>query len=50
MQRSEIRLDGNILVDPIPMGIQRLGGRKRIVAPGGSEIVPTTKPRPDGTW
>jgi hypothetical protein len=49
MQRSEIRLDGNILVDRIPMGIQRLVGRNRIVAPGGSEIVPTTKPQPDGT-
>ena len=28
---------------------QRRGGRKRIVAPDGSEIVPPTKPQPDGT-
>jgi len=25
------------------------GGRKRIVAPDGSEMVPTSKPQPDGT-
>ena len=31
------------------MRFQRRGGRKRIVAPDGSEIVPTTKPQPDGT-
>jgi hypothetical protein len=29
--------------------IQRRGGRKRIVAPDGSAIVPTSKPQPDGT-
>ena len=29
--------------------MQRRGGRKRIVAPDGSEIVPTSKPRPDST-
>jgi hypothetical protein len=28
---------------------QRRGGRKRIIAPDGSEIVPTSKLRPDGT-
>jgi hypothetical protein len=28
---------------------QRRGGRKRIVAPDGSEIVPTSKPQPDST-
>jgi hypothetical protein len=28
---------------------QRRGGRKRVVAPDGSESVPTTKPQPDGT-
>ena len=33
----------------IPMRFQRRGGRKRIVAPDGSEIVPTSKPQPDGT-
>ena len=30
-------------------GVQRRGGRKRIVAPDGSEIAPTSKPQPDGT-
>jgi hypothetical protein len=45
----ETRLDGETLVVRIPMRFQRRGGRKRIVAPDGSEIVPTSKPRPDGT-
>jgi hypothetical protein len=31
------------------MRFQRRGGRKRIVAPDGSVIVPTSKPQPDGT-
>jgi hypothetical protein len=31
------------------MRFQRRGGRKRIVAPDGSEIAPTPKPTPDGT-
>jgi hypothetical protein len=31
------------------MRFQCRGGRKRIVAPDGSEIVPTNKPQPDGT-
>ena len=31
------------------MRFQRRGGRKRIVAPDCSEIVPTSKPQPDGT-
>ena len=31
------------------MRFQRRGGRKRIVAPDGSAIVPTSKPQPDGT-
>jgi hypothetical protein len=33
----------------IPMRFQRRGGRKRIVAPDGSEIASTKKPQPDGT-
>jgi hypothetical protein len=45
----ETRLDGTTLVVRIPMRFQRRGGRKRIVAPDGSEIAPTTKPQPDGT-
>ena len=31
------------------MRFQRRGGRKRIVAPDGCEIVPTSKPQADGT-
>ena len=45
----ETRLDGDTLVVRIPMRFQRRGGRKRIVALDGSQIVPTTKPQPDGT-
>ena len=37
------------LVLRIPMRVQRPGGRKRIVAPDGSQIVATFKPQPDGT-
>ena len=36
----ETRLDGSTLVVRIPMRFQRRGGRKRIVAPDGSAIVP----------
>jgi hypothetical protein len=43
------RLDGSTLVVRIPMRFQRRGGRKRIVAPDGTAIVPTSKPQPDGT-
>jgi hypothetical protein len=45
----ETRLDGSALVVRIPMRFQRRGGRKRIVAPDGSAIVPSCKPQPDGT-
>jgi hypothetical protein len=31
------------------MRFQRRGSRKRIVAPDGSAIVPSSKPQPDGT-
>jgi hypothetical protein len=48
-QGVETRLDGETLVVRIPMRFQRRGGRKRIVAPDGSDIVPTSKPRPDST-
>ena len=44
-----IRFDGHTLVVRIPMRFQRRGGRKRIVAPDGSAIVPSSKPQPDGT-
>jgi hypothetical protein len=46
---AETRLDGTTLVVRIPMRFQRRGGRKRIVAPDGSELAPSTKPQPDGT-
>jgi hypothetical protein len=45
---TEARLDGSTLVVRIPMRFQRRGGRKRIVAPDGSELAPATKPQPDG--
>jgi hypothetical protein len=37
------------LVVRIAMRFQRRGGRKRIMTPDGSAIVPTSKPQPDGT-
>jgi hypothetical protein len=49
IQGAETRLDGSTLVVRIPMRFQRRGGRKRILAPDGSKIVPTSKPQPDGT-
>jgi hypothetical protein len=49
MSSIESRLDGSTLVVRIPMRFQRRGGRKRIVAPDGSELAPATKPQPDGT-
>jgi hypothetical protein len=45
----ETRLDGGTLIVRIPMRFQRRGGRKRIVAPDGRKIVPTSKPQPDRT-
>jgi hypothetical protein len=43
------RVDGHTLVVRIPMRFQRRGGRRRIVAPDGSEIAPSSKPQPDRT-
>jgi hypothetical protein len=37
------------LIERIPMRFQRRGGRKRIVAPDGSEFALSSEPRPDGT-
>jgi hypothetical protein len=48
-QGVETRLDRGTLIVRIPMRFQRRGGRKRIVAPDGTEIVPVNKPQPDGT-
>jgi hypothetical protein len=49
IQNAETRLDGATLVVRVPMRFQRRGGRKRIVALDDSEVVPVTKPQPDGT-
>jgi hypothetical protein len=48
IQGAEISLEGSTLVVRIPMRFQRRGGRKRIVAPDGSELTPSL-PQPDGT-
>jgi hypothetical protein len=45
----ETELDGSTLVVRIPMQFQRRGGRKRIVAPDGSAIAPSSKSQPDAT-
>jgi hypothetical protein len=45
---AESRLDGGALVVRIPMRLGRQCGRKRILAPNGSELTPPTKPQPDG--
>ena len=44
----ETRLDGSTLVVRVPMRFQRRGGRKRIVAPDGSEVTPSSMPQPGG--
>ncbi len=49
MSGVQTRLEGTTLVIRIPMRFQRRGGRKRIVAPDGTAIVPALKPQPDGT-
>jgi hypothetical protein len=49
MKGVESRLDSSMLVVRIPMPFQRRGGRNRIVAPDGAEIVSVSKPQPDGT-
>jgi len=49
MSGVQTRLDGTTLVVRIPMRFQHRSGRKRIVAPDGSELAPATKPQPDGT-
>jgi hypothetical protein len=49
MTSVEGRLDGSTLILRIPMRFQRRGGRKRIVAPDGSELAPATTAQPDGT-
>lgn len=46
--QGESRLEGGTLVVRIPMRLGRQRGRKRILAPDGSELTPPTKPQPDG--
>src|SRR3954453_7359190 len=46
--RSESRLEGGTLVVSIPMRLGKQRGRKRILAPDGSELTPSTRPQPDG--
>jgi hypothetical protein len=48
MPDVETKLESTTLVLRIPMRFQRRGGRKRIVAPDGSELAPSSKPQPDG--
>jgi hypothetical protein len=48
-QGVETSQEGETLVVRIPMRFQRRGGRKRIVAPDGSELAPSARPQPDGT-
>src|SRR5215217_7796979 len=42
------RLEGGTLVVRIPMRLGKQRGRKRILAPDGSELTPSTRPQPDG--
>ena len=43
------KLDGSTIIVRIPMTWKRLGGRKAIVAPDGSDAWAQAKPRPDET-
>ena len=49
MTGIQTRLEGTTIVVRIPMRFQHRGGRKRIVAPDGTAIVPGSGPQPDGT-
>jgi hypothetical protein len=42
-------LQGDTLVVRIPMRFKRQGGRKRILAPDGSDLAPPARAQPDGT-
>ena len=46
--RAESRLVGGTLVVRIPTRLGKQRGRKRILAPDGSELTPPTKPQTDG--
>src|SRR5262245_45554896 len=47
MQAASQLEDGTLVVR-IPMRLGKQRGRKRILAPDGSEFTPPTKPQPDG--
>ena len=49
MSGIQTRLDRSTLVVRFRMQFQIRGGRKRMVAPDGSAIVPTSKPQSGGT-
>jgi hypothetical protein len=42
-------LHGDTLVVRIPMRFRRQGGRKRILAPDGTDLAPPARAQPDGT-
>ena len=42
-------LQGDTLIVRIPMRFKRQGGRKRILAPDGSDLAPPARAQPDGT-
>jgi hypothetical protein len=46
--RTKSWLEGTTLVVRIPMRLGRQRGRKRILAPDGSELTPPSKPQADG--
>ncbi|HEX6014392.1 MAG TPA: hypothetical protein VFY87_21870 [Geminicoccaceae bacterium] len=46
--QAESQLEGGTLVVRLPMRLGKQRGRKRILAPDGSELTPPTKPQPDG--
>ena len=45
----DVQVEGSTLAIRISMRFERRRGRKRIVAPDGSELAPSSKPQPDGT-
>ena len=47
---AETRLDGGTLAVRIPMRLGRNRGRKRILAPDGSELTPPDQPAAGRGW
>ena len=46
---AQTDFDGQTLTVRVPMRLRPCRGRKRILAPDGSELAPPSKPQPDGT-